>query len=116
MLANLEIGQTATSGSPDVGQSVAIWAQAILVQDIKSAQVSTQFASVMKMALRLLWDVPPGAVNVVDTVVSLDRSVQEGVVEWLEPVRLEPQEVVLPIKEEIVDVVQQRWRSEKIIG
>ena len=39
------------------------------------------------------------AVSIVDTLVSLDRSVQEGVVEWLEPVRLEPPEIVLPIKD-----------------
>ena len=38
------------------------------------------------------------AVSVVDTLVSLDRSVQEGVMERLEPVRVEPQEIVLPIK------------------
>ena len=45
------------------------------------------------------------AVSVVDTLVSLDRPLQEGVVERLEPVRLEPQEIVLPIKEETVDAV-----------
>ena len=45
------------------------------------------------------------AVSVVDGVVALDRSLQEEVVEWLEPVRLEPQEIVLPIKEETVDAV-----------
>ena len=43
------------------------------------------------------------AVSIVDTLVSLDRSVQEEVVEWLVLVRLEPQEIVLPIKEETVD-------------
>ena len=45
------------------------------------------------------------AVTVVDTLVSLDRSLQEGVVEWLEPVRLELQEIkiVLPVKEETVE-------------
>ena len=35
--------------------------------------------------------------SVVDTLVSLDRSLQ---VEWLDPVRVEPQEIVLPIKDE----------------
>ena len=38
--------------------------------------------------------------HIVDMLVSLDRSVQEEVVEWSEPVRLEPQEIVLPVKEE----------------
>ena len=47
------------------------------------------------------------AVSVVDTLVSLDRSLQEGVLEWLAPVRLQPHEIeiVLPIKEETVDAV-----------
>ena len=46
---------------------------------------------------------------------------QEGVVEWLELVRLEPQEIVLPIKEETVDAVTliprervQQWTAEQI--
>ena len=58
------------------------------------------------------------AVSVVDTLVSLDRSLQEeGVVEWLELVRLEPQEIeiALPIKEETVEelMLVPRERAEK---
>ena len=43
------------------------------------------------------------AVSVVDTLVY--QSLQEGVVEWLELVRLELQGIVLPIKEETVDAL-----------
>ena len=51
------------------------------------------------------------ALTVVGTLVPLDRSLQERVVEWLGLVRVEPQEIALPIKEETVDAVTKVLRE-----
>ena len=58
------------------------------------------------------------AVSVVRTLVSLESVSQEGVLEWMEPVRLEPQgiEIVLLIKEDTVEelMLVPRERVEKV--